>query len=87
MNQAFYTIKRFLSRKTNINSKIRDINKILILDNEWFRRKINDNIINAVNETKKILSMIKNRRWNIIGYVLRHKVVFLHIINCNLILV
>lgn len=34
MNQAFYTIKKFLRKKMKINSKIRDIDGNLILNND-----------------------------------------------------
>jgi len=36
--------------------------------------------LNEKNESRKILSTIKERRWNMIGHVLRHKEELLYII-------
>ncbi|KAL4083943.1 hypothetical protein QTP88_029259 [Uroleucon formosanum] len=39
----------------------------------WVERRTNENVLNEINETRKILSTIKERRWNMIGHVLRHE--------------
>jgi hypothetical protein len=39
----------------------------------WVERRTNENVLNEINETRKILSTIKIRRWSMIGYVLRHE--------------
>jgi len=42
--------------------------------------RTNENVLNEINETRKILSTIKERRWNIIDHVLGHEEELLHII-------
>jgi len=46
----------------------------------WVERRTNENVLNEINETRKILSTIKERRWNMIGHVLRHEEELLYII-------
>lgn len=52
-----------------------------MLQVSWTERKTNDNVLSEVNETEMILNSIKDRRWNMIGHVLRYKVEFLEIIK------
>ncbi|KAL4149828.1 hypothetical protein QTP88_003684 [Uroleucon formosanum] len=46
----------------------------------WVERRTNENVLNEINETWKILSTIKERRCNMIGHVLRHEEELLYII-------
>jgi len=41
---------------------------------------LNENVLNEINETRKILSTVKERIWNMIGHVLRHEEELLYII-------
>lgn len=45
----------------------------------WTEQRINDCIQNEVNEVRRLLSIIKDRKWNMNGYVLRHEGELLHI--------
>jgi len=46
----------------------------------WTERRTNECVLNEINETKKILNTIKERRWNMIGHILRHEEELLYII-------
>jgi len=46
----------------------------------WTERRTNGNVLNEINEIKKILNTIKDRRWNMNDHVLRHKEELLYII-------
>jgi len=45
----------------------------------WTERRTNQNVLNEINGTRKILNTIKERRWNVIGRVLRHDEELLYI--------
>jgi len=46
----------------------------------WTERRVNENILQEISETEKILNIIKKKKWNIIGHVLRHEKELLYII-------
>jgi len=46
----------------------------------WTERSTNENVLNGIKETRKILSTIIERGWNMIGHFLRHEEELLHII-------
>jgi hypothetical protein len=39
----------------------------------WIEHHINKNILNEIDERRKILKAIRTRRWNMMGHILRHE--------------
>lgn len=46
----------------------------------WTERKTTESVLHEINETRKILNTIKERKLNMIGHVLRHEKEFMYII-------
>jgi len=60
------------------------VNKILLrihimLRVSWTERRTNESVLNEINETRKILNTVEERRWNMIGHVLRREGELLYI--------
>ena len=39
----------------------------------WVEHRINENILIEINERREILKAIRTIRWNMMGFILRHK--------------
>jgi len=44
------------------------------------RKKTHENVLNEIDETSKTLCTVKERKWNMIGHVLRHEEELMYII-------
>jgi len=51
-----------------------------MLQVSWTKKRTNDNILQEINKTKKILNNIKDRRWHMIGHILKYEEKPLYII-------